>query len=156
MKPTMEWAAEECTHMMATNFESALHLSQLAHPLLKASSSGNIVFISTIGTFIVYQGGAIYSASKGAMNQITKHLACEWAKDNIRVNGVAPATINTSLVEYLGKDSDILMKEASRVPLGRLGEPEEVASVVAFLCLPAASYVTGQIICIDGGRAQIS
>ncbi|KAH7678148.1 Short-chain dehydrogenase/reductase SDR protein [Dioscorea alata] len=101
VKPTAECTAEDYSHIMATNFESALHVSQLAHPLLKASSSGNIVFISTIGTFIVYQGGAIYSASKGAMNQITKHLACEWAKDNIRVNGVAPSVIKTPLIENL-------------------------------------------------------
>ncbi|KAM0953492.1 putative oxidoreductase [Dioscorea sansibarensis] len=156
MKPTMECTAEDYSHMMAINFESALHLSQLAHPLLKASSSGNIVFLSSTATFIVNQGVALYSASKGAINQVTKHLACEWAKDTIRVNGVAPSVIKTPLVGTLGYDRDILMKEASRAPLGRLGEPEEVASVVTFLCLPAASYVTGQIICIDGGRAQIS
>ncbi|KAJ0979548.1 hypothetical protein J5N97_015022 [Dioscorea zingiberensis] len=152
-KPAAECTAEDYSHIMTTNFESALHLSQLAYPLMKASSSGSIVFISSIGTVIVYEGASIYSASKGAMNQITKNLACEWARDNIRVNCIAPSVIKTPLVANLGLD-EFLMKEASSVPLGRLGEPEEVASVAAFLCLPAASYVTGQIICVDGGRAQ--
>ena len=65
MKPTVECTAEDYSFMMTTNFESALHLSQLAHPLLKPSSSGSIVFISTMGTLRVYEGSAIYAASKG-------------------------------------------------------------------------------------------
>ncbi|KAM0940278.1 putative oxidoreductase [Dioscorea sansibarensis] len=152
-KPTVECTAEDYSFMMTTNFESALHLSQLAHPLLKLSSSGSIVFISTMGTLRVYEGSAIYAASK-AMNQLTKHLACEWAKDNIRVNCVGPSVIKTPLIENLGLGNAFLATEKCRVPLGRLGEPEEVASVVAFLCLPAASYVNGQIIYVDGGRTQ--
>ncbi|XP_039129449.1 noroxomaritidine/norcraugsodine reductase-like [Dioscorea cayenensis subsp. rotundata] len=152
IKPTLECTAEDYSQTMATNFESAFHLSQLAHPLMKASGSGRIVFISSVGTRVVYQGIAIYAASKGAMDQLTKHLACEWARDNIRVNSVAPSVIKTPLIKKLGVD-EAITKETSRVPLNRLGEPEEVASVVAFLCLPASSYVTGQTVCIDGGRA---
>ncbi|KAJ0979547.1 hypothetical protein J5N97_015021 [Dioscorea zingiberensis] len=152
IKPTTECSAEDYSQTMATNFESAFHLSQLAHPLMKASGSGRIVFISSIGTRVVYPGTSIYAATKGAINQLTKHLACEWAKDNIRVNSVAPSVIKTPLIHNIGVNK-VLEEETSRVPLKRLGEPEEVASVVAFLCFPASSYVTGQIICIDGGRA---
>ena len=115
---------------MATNFESAYHLSQLAHPLLKASSAGSIVFVSSVCGVVSVSVGSIYGASKGnqslshhflyciitalgynieglykycphiyagAMNQLTKNLACEWAKDNIRTNGVAPWYIKTPL-----------------------------------------------------------
>ncbi|RWW44969.1 hypothetical protein BHE74_00049236, partial [Ensete ventricosum] len=82
-----------------TNLDSAFHLSQLAHPLLKASGSGNIVFISSITSLVGIDNLAVYAATKGAMNQLTRSLACEWAKDNIRANCVAPGYIRTPLIE---------------------------------------------------------
>ncbi|KAH7666723.1 Short-chain dehydrogenase/reductase SDR protein [Dioscorea alata] len=153
-KPTVEYTAEDYSLTMTTNFESALYLSQLAHPLLKASTSGSVVFISSTTTLHVYVKSALYTASKGALNQLAKHLACEWSKDNIRVNCVAPSVVKTPLIESLCLENEFMEHELSRTPHGRLGELEEVASVVVFLCLPAASYVTGQIINVDGGRTQ--
>ncbi|KAI0519132.1 hypothetical protein KFK09_006572 [Dendrobium nobile] len=86
-----------------------------------------------------------------AMNQITKNLACEWAKDNIRINSVSPWYIKTSLVNHLLEKENFLNSVVSRTPLNRVGEAEEVSSLVAFLCMPCASYITGQIISVDGG-----
>lgn len=150
-KPTTEFTAEEYTMLMSTNLESAYHLCQLAYPLLKASGNGSIVFISSVAGIVHIGSGSIYGATKGAMNQLTKNLACEWAKDNIRCNCVAPWYTKTSLVEPLLADKDFVNKIISSTPLRRLGEPEEVSSLVAFLCLPASSYITGQIISVDGG-----
>ncbi|XP_044461685.1 tropinone reductase homolog At5g06060-like isoform X2 [Mangifera indica] len=99
-KPTMEYSSEEFSKIMTTNFDSAYHLSQLAHPLLKASGSGSIVFISSVSGVVHVLSGSIYGATKGAMNQLTRNLACEWAKDNIRANSVAPWYIKTSLVDH--------------------------------------------------------
>ncbi|PHT46654.1 Senescence-associated protein 13 [Capsicum baccatum] len=150
-KPTVEYTAEDYELMMSTNLESSFHMSQLAHPLLKSSGAGTIVFISSVAGLVHLSGTSIYGATKGAMNQLTRNLACEWAKDGIRVNGVAPWYINTPLVQHVLADKAFMEGVVSRTPLGRVGEVEEVSSMVAYLCLPAASYVTGQVIAVDGG-----
>ncbi|KAK4606601.1 hypothetical protein RGQ29_000722 [Quercus rubra] len=93
---------------------------------------------------------SVYGATKGAMNQLTKNLACEWVKDNIRTNAIF-FYIKTSLVENVLKNKEYLEEVISRTPLKRLGDLEEVSSLVAFLCMPASSYITGQIIWVDGG-----
>ncbi|XAR50905.1 Tropinone reductase I [Bertholletia excelsa] len=98
-KEITEVTAEDYSTIMGTNFESAYHLCQLAHPLFRASGKGSVVFISSIAGLVGLPRLSIYAASKGAMNQITRSLACEWAKDNIRINTVAPGVISTSLVE---------------------------------------------------------
>ncbi|KAL5747926.1 hypothetical protein ACOSQ2_025223 [Xanthoceras sorbifolium] len=95
--------------------------------------------------------GSIYGATKGAMNQLAKNLACEWARDNIRTNSVAPYFVRTSLTEPLFKNEKFNKEVISRNPMGRTGETKEVSSLVAFLCMPAASYINGQTICVDGG-----
>ncbi|KAJ3700666.1 hypothetical protein LUZ61_004371 [Rhynchospora tenuis] len=150
-KPTTDFSSEEYSFLMATNLDSAFHLCQLAHPLLKASSSASIVFISSVAGVVAIPTGSIYAATKAAMNQLTKNLACEWAKDNIRANSVSPWYIRTSLVEPLLEQKEFVDKVIARTPLRRVGEPEEVASLVAYLCLPAAAYITGQTVCVDGG-----
>ncbi|KAK2642259.1 hypothetical protein Ddye_024022 [Dipteronia dyeriana] len=150
-KRTEEYMEEDFSFVMATNFESAYHLSQLAHPLLEASKAGSIVFMSSVCGVVSVTGGSIYGATKGAMNQLAKNLACEWAKDNIRTNSVAPWFIRTPLAEPYLSDEQFYKEVISRTPMGRTGETKEVSSLVAFLCMPASSYITGQTICVDGG-----
>ncbi|KAK4267967.1 hypothetical protein QN277_024680 [Acacia crassicarpa] len=152
LKEATDYTAEETTKIMDTNFQSTYHLSQIAHPLLKASGNGTIVNISSVAGFKAVPQHVVYAASKGAMNQITRNLAFEWAKDNIRVNTVAPGPIMTQLFETVTKgDEKTLDRILSFIPMSRLGETKEISALVAFLCLPAASYITGQIIYADGG-----
>ncbi|XP_028059049.1 tropinone reductase homolog At2g29260, chloroplastic-like [Camellia sinensis] len=100
-KPMVEFTAKEYATLFATNFESVFHMCQLAHPLLKASRVGNVVFTSPVFGFVSLKFMSVHEATKGAINQLTRNLACEWAKDNIRSNAVSPWYIKTSLVEQV-------------------------------------------------------
>ncbi|KAG2603151.1 hypothetical protein PVAP13_5KG749850 [Panicum virgatum] len=160
-RPATETTAEEYARLMATNLESCFHL---AHPLLVAAASGganaiSVVNVSSVGGTISYPAMSVYATTKAAMNQVTRSLAVEWAKDNVRVNCVAPGGVRTDIVSSSGVklDPEVARKmgeaEMARAPQRRMGEPEEIASLVAFLCMPAATYITGQVICADGGRS---
>lgn len=149
-KDTVDYSAAEFSSIMTLNFDSTFHLSQLAYPMLKASGVANIIFVSSIASYVAINVGSPYGAAKGAINQLTKNLACEWAKDNIRVNCVAPGYTKSPLLDRVYKPES-LEAVKSRTPLRRLADPEEISSLVAFLCMPAASYITGQIIYVDGG-----
>ncbi|XP_022145732.1 tropinone reductase homolog [Momordica charantia] len=151
MKAATEHTREDYGSVMSTNFEGPYNLCQIAHPILKASGRASIVFVSSVAGLTALPRLSIYAASKGAINQLTKNLACEWAKDNIRVNTVAPWAVRTTIYKPDAAVSEDFGRLIGRTPAGRIGEANEISSVVAFLCLPAASYVTGQIICVDGG-----
>lgn len=150
-KAMTDFTTEDYQVIMNTNLESAFHLSQLALPLLKNSGNACIVNVSSVAGIIAINSGCIYAMTKAAMNQLTKSLCCEWAKFGIRVNSVSPWYIKTPLANQVLQNEAFAADVLSRTPMRRVGEPHEVASAVAFLCLPASAYITGQNITIDGG-----
>lgn len=140
--------------VMALNFDSAFYASRAAIPLLKKGKKGSIVNFSTIAvTSGGGPGAGIYAASKGAIEGLTRALAKELAEFGIRVNAVSPGTIDTPFHSATARE--VMETWKSGIVMKRFGEPEEVASVIEFLVSEKASFITGEIIQVNGGQAFI-
>jgi 3-oxoacyl-[acyl-carrier protein] reductase len=136
--------------IMETHVRGVYYLLQASLPTLIAKKEGRIIIISSIWGQAGGAGEVIYSAAKGAQISLVKALAQELAPSRITVNAVAPGAIETHLLsEQIDCQEQAALTQA--IPLGRLGQPEEVASLVAYLCLPQSSYITGQVLGINGG-----
>jgi len=117
---------------------------------------GAIVNMSSVNAVVAIPSQVPYSISKGGVNQLTRVMALALAPYGIRVNGIGPGSIMTEMMETVNADPEAKARALSRTPLGRIGEPREVAAVAAFLASGEASYMTGQIVYVDGGRLPLN
>lgn len=151
--PLVRYDDETIEQLIALNLTAPLLLSRDLHPRLAAARGASVVHVGSVAGQVALPTGVAYAAAKAGLAQAARTLALEWARDAIRVNTVAPWYTATPLVEPVLADPERRAAILARTPLGRIAEPAEVAAVVAFLALPAASYVTGQHIAVDGGMS---
>jgi len=151
-KPPESYTVEEWHRVLDTNLTGALVCCQAAYPHMQRQGGGKIVNIGSMMAIFGAAYAAAYSASKGAIVQLSKSLATAWAKDNIQVNAVLPGWIDTELTrdarqQVPGLNERIL----NRTPAGRWGRPDDLAGIAVFLGGPASDFVTGAAIPVDGG-----
>lgn len=148
---------EDFDAVLRVNVKGSFLVGQAVARAMAQASRGTIVNMSSVNGMLAIPNIASYNVSKGGINQLTRVMALALAPHNIRVNAVAPGTIATELAAKAVLTSDEAKnKILSRTPLGRLGEPSEIADVVAWLASDAASYVTGEIVTVDGGRMTLN
>lgn len=135
------------------NLKGPFELCKKAYPLLKERGGGSIIHISSIGGLKPEAGIGIYSVSKAAIINLTQVMAQDWGADNIRINAICPGLIKTKFSEALWSNEKILDRFLQHIPLGRAGEPDDVAGLAVFLASDAAAYCSGGVYKVDGGYA---
>jgi len=151
-KPAVEFSEEEWNKLVGVNLKAAFFVAITVGKHMIERRSGRVINTASVSAARGHKNLSIYAATKGGISQLTKVLAHEWAEFGINVNAIAPGYVVTKQTENYVKDPEVFKSLTSRIPLGRLGLPSDIASVVLFLASDGASYITGQTVFVEGGR----
>jgi gluconate 5-dehydrogenase len=155
-RPIADYAEADWDAILSVNLSSAFFTAQVALETMRAQGSGRVVFFSSVAGLMGHRNHGPYAATKGAINQLTKVMAHEYAADGVTVNAVAPGYMETNLTTaYLDAHPAERERLVSLIPAARFGRLQEVVDPVLFLASPRASFVTGHIMYIDGGRTVV-
>lgn len=150
--PAAGMSDEAFDRVMAANVRSTFWFTNMALPGMAGRGGGSVIIISSVGGFQGSNKIGAYNISKAAEMQIARNIAIEWGRQGIRANCIAPGLVRTDFARALWEDPAILARTVKHSPLGRIGEPDEIAGAAVFLASPASGFMTGQTIVIDGGR----
>lgn len=149
--PVLELPVEEYDRVIATNLRGYFLYARSAGKRMVAQGSGKVINISSIMGQVALPGQAAYASSKGGVEQLTKVMALEWAQNGVQVNSIGPTYFETELTRPLFEDEERHDFITGRTPMGRWGQPHELAGAVIFLASDASNFVTGQSLLVDGG-----
>ena len=152
----LELSEADFDAVLRVNLKGPFLVGQAAARAMTARGGGAIVNMSSVNAVLTIPNQIPYAASKGGLNQLTKVMALALVDKNIRVNAVGPGSIATDILKVVMHDEEARRRILSRTPMGRTGEPDEVAKLVLFLASEDASYITGQCVYIDGGRMALN
>lgn len=149
--PLDEFPAKDFEHLMATNINSVFNVGQAVAQKMIPRGKGKIINICSVMTMLARPGVAPYTASKGAVANLTKGMATDWAPHGLNINGIAPGYFKTELTDALVKDAEFSGWLEKRTPAGRWGDVEELVGAAIYLASDASSFVNGHVLYVDGG-----
>ncbi|AWB65577.1 3-oxoacyl-ACP reductase [Saccharobesus litoralis] len=153
-QPALDVSAEDFDAVLDTHVKAAFALSQLVAPNMLENQKGSIIFLASMASYMGVPNVIAYTTAKSAVLGLTRGLAAEWSSQGIRVNAIAPGWIHTPMTDKaFSNDPARKEKVLTRTPMQKMGDPEDIAQMAAYLCSPAAKFITGQCIPVDGGAA---
>lgn len=154
-RPVLEFSDEEWDRVIEVNLTTAFRFTQAAGRHMVRQGSGRIVVLSSVSGLLAHKLHAPYAASKGALNQMMRVMAAEWAGSGVAVNAIAPGYLETGLTRAYLQGPGVREGLEGMIPAGRLGSPNDIVGPVLFLSSDRASFVTGQVLYVDGGRTLV-